>query len=136
MKKSLSIGILLAMFGFSNCEAVEIINAANAKNLTIKSTEEMTTKILNSENGKKAYELLTKIIDENIKKISEGGFYNIYNLNTISTGKLKDVEKILPNKTEFDILKSIVEKELIKKGYKVERGQYDFPGSLNFIIAW
>ena len=117
--------------------AVELTSAASAKEMTKKSTEELTKKLMESKNGKEAYELLTKLIDDGIKKIASGGYYNIYNLNNINSKKeLESFKKLLPNDKEYELMKSIVEQELIAKGYQVQRGQYDYSGNLHFIISW
>lgn len=117
--------------------AVELTNASSAKEMTKKSTEELTKKLMESKNGKEAYELLTKFIDDGIKKIASGGYYNIYNLNNLNSKKeLEAFKKLLPNEKEYDLMKSIIEQELIVKGYQVQRGQYDFSGNLHFIISW
>ena len=117
--------------------AVELTSAASAKEMTKKSTEELTKKLMESKNGKEAYELLTKLIDDGIKKIAGGGYYNIFNLNNLNSKKeLEAFKKLLPNEKEYELMKSIVEQELISKGYQVQRGQYDFSGNLHLIISW
>lgn len=135
MKKiiKLAFGVMLLTY---TTLASEIINAKTATELTIKSTNDLKTKLLNSENGKKAYELLTKLVNDGITKIANGGFYNSFNLNEISTKEVKKLDKLLPKDAEYDLLKSIVENELTKKGYRVQRGKYDYSGSLHFFISW
>lgn len=125
------------MFAALPLAAVELTSASSAKEMTKKSTEELTKKLMESKNGKEAYELLTKLIDDGIKKIASGGYYNIYNLNNLNSKKeLEAFKKLLPNEKEYDLMKSIIEQELITKGYQVQRGQYDFSGNLHFIISW
>lgn len=117
--------------------AVEFTSASAAKEMTKKSTEELTKKLMESKNGKESYELLTKLIDDGIKKIAGGGYYNIFNLNNLNSKKeLEAFKKLLPNEKEYELMKSIVEQELISKGYQVQRGQYDFSGNLHLIISW
>ena len=135
-KKTLLAFGTACMIASTNLFAVDIINAKQATNMTKQSTKALKEKLLKSKNGKEAYELLTKIINDGIKKITNGGFYNSFNLNVISSNELEKVEKLLKNNTEFDLMKSIVEEELIKKGYKVQRGKYDYSGSLHFYISW
>ena len=135
MKKNILKTFLILGIIVGNLNA-DIIPAKEAKKIQQNGYIKLKQQCLKDKNYKKAYKLLISMINTNIKKISERGLYNVYHMNNITTEELRNIYKLLSSKDKKEFLKMQVKKELQQKGYKVETGQYDYPGNIDWYISW
>ena len=131
----ITIGIGVVFVTHALCSE-EVMNATEATKKTQKNTQKLKEELMGGDRGKLAYKLFMKAVNDGIVAITSKGYYNSLNLNTINSKQLKEIEDILPQNLELEILKDIVEQKLIEKGYRVQRGKYDYAGSTHFVISW
>ena len=135
MKKNILKTFLILGIIVGNLNA-DIIPAKEAKKIQQNGYIKLKQQCLKDKNYKKAYKLLISMINTNIKKISERGLYNVYHMNDITTEELGNIYKLLSSKDKKEFLKMQVKKELQQKGYKVETGQYNYTGNIDWYISW
>lgn len=114
-----------------------LIPAKDAHKTTIQETKKLEKHIMKSANGKKAYNGLIIFFNKNIARIASGGYYNSFIITYINApNKISELLKPLSRK-EQDVIRSLVIRELIKKGYSVTHNQYwDSKASINISVSW
>ena len=130
--------ILIVVVGFLTILSAEILIEAKAANkITKQETKKLEKKIMQSPNGKKAYNGLIKFFNKNIAKISSGGYYNSFVITYMNDPK-KISELLKPlTKKEQDVMRSLVIRELIKKGYSIKYNQYwNNEDAFRITISW
>jgi hypothetical protein len=134
MKISLGLSLLFLLItqGF----ATSLINANDARIVTNKSTKEAINKLMNSEDGKNAYNGIINLINNEISNASSGGYYNklkFFDLNDKTASYLKPFSE-----KERDILCYLIVEDLKKNGYIIDYGTLGRigPNLYNISISW
>ena len=132
--------IIIALAGcFIGLSAASIISAKNIKAVSVKATKKLENDVLKSKDGRKAYDGLIKFFNKNISRIASVGFYNSFSITFMNKSLANQIEPLLKplSRQHQDIIRSIVVKELQKKGYKVTYNKYwDNPEDFNIAVSW
>ena len=121
----------------TNVYATELISAKDVQKVTKEATKTLEDNLIKSKKGKKAYSGIINFLNKKISTIATGGFYNMYNMTY--RGKYPTISTLLSplNNKEQDIMRSLIVKELIKKGYTVTYNEFwDNPNNLFIGISW
>ncbi len=130
--------LLLLISGFCMANAASLVKAKDARIITNKETKKLVKQILTSPKGKKAYNGLIRFFNKKISIVAAGGYYDTMVISFMSDNA-KEVEPLLKPLTrkEQDIIRSLIIKELERKGYKITYNKFwDNPASFNISVSW
>jgi len=110
--------------------SAELKSAKELKNISVKATKQAISDFKKESKSKKAYDETKSLIANQLNKIAKEGFYDIVYVQ-VDDGTLYNSL----SKKKKDILESILKKELVQLGYKVQSARYDSI-MLHWAITW
>ena len=119
--------------------ATSLVKAKDARTITNKETKKLVKQILASPKGKKAYNGLIRLFNKKISIVADEGYYDTMNIGWRGTNTTQEVKSLLKPLTrkEQDIIRSLIIKELERKGYKITYNEFwDNPARFNISVSW
>ena len=133
MKKNLILSTLLI-----STSLMAMPDAKQMRDTTDKATKVAVAKLLEGKEGQEVYNGVMSILEKNITRIAEGGFYDTLTITYMNAEKYGH-EKLLRKlkRQETDILRQKIIKDLEDKGYKITLNRFwNNPNALNISISW
>ena len=131
------LAILIVMGFFNLTIASNLILAKDMKKITKSATKKLEKSLLNSKQGKAAYNGIIALFNKKISTIATNGFYDTFTMTYM--GKYPKIEEYLSplSKMEQNLMRSIIIKKLIRSGYKITYNKFwDNPGHLYISVSW
>jgi len=129
--------LILLTLNLSVLSADSLVTAKDARSITNTVTIKLKKKLLNSSNGKKAYNGLIKLFNKKISVVASKGYYNSISITFMNApDKIRKLLRPL-TRIEQDLIRSLIIEKLKKSGYIIKHNQFwDNPNSINITVIW